>query len=299
MSNVNLTRPRPGAMDRTLLIVLASFGVPVVLLSIVAVALLIRNALATPTPAPIARAAEPEHAAKADPEAKPQPKPVEVKPADVKPETKPQPAIKEPPPIVLVPKVFAPPKEVALPGPGNRPMISLIPLIDPTQDFLQGKWHIEDAALVCDAGSFVPRVQIPYLPPKEYDFLVTFHQPRLRNGISLVMPNPNGGSFFWYVGNYKGAGYGFFGNPKKEGRAAGLIRAGTTHTTKVEVRAGSVRGFVDDKEMMQFDTDFRDLTCDSWRQVKDTRLLAVACDDPTVFEQVRVVEVTGRGTKLR
>ena len=45
------------------------------------------------------------------------------------------------------------------------------------------------------SGSFVPRVQFPYQPPQEYDYVVTFLQPGLRNGISLIMPNPNGGSF--------------------------------------------------------------------------------------------------------
>jgi hypothetical protein len=67
----------------------------------------------------------------------------------------------------------------------------------------------------------------------------------------------------------------------------------------VQVRKGSVRASVDDNEMMKLDTNFRDLTCDGWREIHNTNFLAVACDDPTVFYLVRVVEVTGKGRKGR
>ena len=145
----------------------------------------------------------------------------------------------------------------------------------------------------------MPRVQIPYLPPPEYDFVVTFRQPKLRNGVSLVMPNPTGGSFFWFVGNNNGACFGFFTNPYKQGQAADLIRADVVHTTVVEVREESVRGLVDGKEMMKLQTDYSDLSADRWRTINDVRLLAVACDDPTVFTSVRLVEVSGKGKKVR
>ena len=85
------------------------------------------------------------------------------------------------------------------------------------------------------------RAQFPYLLPEEYDFVVTFLQPGLRNGISLVMPNPHGGSFFWFLGSDNGAGYGFHANPDKRGTIPGLIQANTIHTTKVEVRKKGVR----------------------------------------------------------
>jgi hypothetical protein len=145
----------------------------------------------------------------------------------------------------------------------------------------------------------VPRVQFPYRPPPEYDFVVTFWQPGLRNGISLVMPNPNGGSFFWFLGNDDGKGYGFHANPDKEGRKVGLIKAKTIHTTVVQVRKGSLRASVDGNKLMKLDTNFGDLTCDGWREIRNTSFLAVACDDPTVFYHVRVVEVTGKGKKGR
>src|SRR5262249_18043696 len=81
----------------------------------------------------------------------------------------------------------------------DRRVYNLIPLIDTNRDVLHGSWRIENNQLRCDTTHFVPRVQIPYRPPEEYDFLVTFTQPNLRNGINLIMPNKHGGTFFWCV----------------------------------------------------------------------------------------------------
>ena len=85
--------------------------------------------------------------------------------------------------------------------PGTN-MSDLIGLLDPQKDTVDNrKWEIINKELVCKEGNFVPRIQIPYIPPAEYDFIVTFSQPGLRNGISMIMPNPNGGSFYFFLGN--------------------------------------------------------------------------------------------------
>src|SRR5262249_12669609 len=158
---------------------------------------------------------------------------------------------------------------------------------DPRKDALDGRrWAVVNKALHCNDGSFVPRIEIPYQPPEEYDFIVTFSQPGLRNGISLIMPNPRGGSFFWYLGG-NGAQYGFYANPSKGGRTKGLIEANKAYTTTVQVRRDGVRGLLNDRELVQYKTDFRDLTCDDWRRIRNSNLLAVGCDDPTVFHHVR------------
>ena len=188
----------------------------------------------------------------------------------------------------------APPQGI----PGKR-MIDLIPLIDPGQDAVHGRWAVADNVLHCNDGSFVPRIKIPYRPPEEYDFIVTFSQPGLRNGISLVMPNPNGGSFFWALGFDDGSQFCFHSNPDKGGKIPGLIAVNTAYTTTVKVRKNSVQGLVNGKLLMELKTDYKDLTCDDWRKIPDTTNLAVACDDPTVFHYVRVIEITGRGKRTR
>jgi hypothetical protein len=202
----------------------------------------------------------------------------------------------------VAPGVGVPNAPAVVPLPAElvgKPSVNLIPPAVPPQDVVRGRWSVANKALHCTGGSFVPRVQFPYHPPAEYDFVVTFWQPKLRNGISLIMPNPNGGAFFWFVGNEAGAGYGFHARPKKEGRQPGLIKAESVHTTVVQVRKGSIRALVDGKELMRLQTDYRDLSCDNWRRMPNTELVAVACDDPTVFYHIRIVEVSGPGIKGR
>lgn len=194
-----------------------------------------------------------------------------------------------------------PPQPPPPAGVVGKTMVDLIPLINTQIDAVHCRWAVKDNVLHCAEGHGVPRIQIPYQPPREFDFIAVFSQPNLRNGISLIMPNPNPnmGSYFWYLGSENGNCYGIHANPIKEGRLPGLVKPNTVCTTTVQVRNNSVKGFVDGKQMISHTTNFRDLTSDNWREIRDKTLLAVACDDPTVFHHVRLIEMTGKGRKIR
>jgi hypothetical protein len=188
----------------------------------------------------------------------------------------------------------------APPGVAGKKTFDLIPLIDPQRDSVENrKWAIRNNVLHCDDAHFVPRMQIPYRPPQEYDFTVVFSQPGLRNGIALIMPNPNGGSFFWYLGAGNGSEFGFQANPNKGGQQPGLVQPNVACTTTVQVRNNSLKGLVNGNVMVAFNTDYRDLTCDNWRNLPDKSALGIACDDPTAFHFVQITEITGQGKRTR
>ncbi len=188
-------------------------------------------------------------------------------------------------------------------GTGVPGRVNLIPFIDPQRDAVHGRWAVGDGKLLCSDQSFVPRVQIPYQPPAEYDFIVTFSQANLRNGVSLIMPNPNGGSFHWAIGGNSGSDYGFQAAPgvlaKLSGNQANLIQPNTEYTTTVQVRRAEVKAYLNMTLLVQHPTDFRDLVTDGWRRLNDTRLLGVACDDPTTFRYVQVQEIGAVGRRTR
>src|SRR5262249_28276809 len=130
----------------------------------------------------------------------------------------------------------------------------------------------------------------------------TFSQPGLRNGISLIMPRPGGGMFFWYVGNNNGTGYGFGGAAgvnNKGGDMQKLIQPNMVYATTVQVRRDSVKGLVGGKLLVDHRTGLQDLGIDNWRQMKNERILGVACDDPTTFHRIQIVEITGNGRPAR
>jgi len=193
----------------------------------------------------------------------------------------------------------APPQPPPPPGVAGKTTIDLIPLIDPTRDTVFGKWKIADNVLHCNDGGLVPRIQVPYQPPEEYDFTVTFSQPGLRNGISLVMPKPGGGSFFMAVGYRQGAGFRFSLKDFAAPDMSQPIEVKRCYTATAQIRKDRIRGILDGKVLVDHPTDFRDLGSDQWRHLRDASVLAVACDDPTVFHHVRVTEISGAGKKLR
>jgi hypothetical protein len=176
--------------------------------------------------------------------------------------------------------------------------LEFIPYIDLDRDKVHGKWEKNGKLLQCNDQHFVPRVQIRYEPPREYDFIIEFSQTNLRHAVAAIMPNPHGGgSFVWKVGVRNGSDYCLLANPQQNWywKAPGLIRAHTKHTTVVQVRRDSIRCLLDGRELLRRQTDFKDLTCDGWHKIPHPEYLGVGCDDPTVFYKVRLVEITGRG----
>ncbi len=210
------------------------------------------------------------------------------------------------PPVAVQPPVAEQPPQPAAPQPRKPPAVAgaprtfdLIPIIDLQWDVVDGagKWRVQDNKLYCDEGHFVPRVQIPYVPPQEYDFAVTFSQPALRNGVSLIMPKAAGGMFYWAVGFNGGAGYGF--DADRGLNIPQLIQPGMTYTTTVQVRRDRVRCLLNGKQLTEHRGDLGALRIDSWRQMKNERLLGVACDDPCIFHRIQIVEINGTGRASR
>jgi hypothetical protein len=179
----------------------------------------------------------------------------------------------------------------------SKRALEFISFIDLRTDVVRGKWEKNGKLLECNDQHFAPRVQIRYEPPLEYDFIIQFSQPRLRHPVTAIMPNRHGASIVWQVGVREGSDYRLLATDGQKWywRSAGLIKANTKHTTIVQVRRNSIRCLLDGKELLRRQTDFRDLTDDVWHKMPEPRYLGVACDDPTVFYKVRVVEVSGPG----
>jgi serine/threonine protein kinase len=182
--------------------------------------------------------------------------------------------------------------------------VDLLPLIDLKKDVIQGEWVCEGQALRCKTAGLIPRIQVPYRPAEEYDFVVTYFQPGApRNGVCLLMPKPNnGGSFAWCLGGY-GPGVAFSAPNEANwirDKNTDPYRANQRYTTSVRVRRDKVSGLLDGKVILEVARNDDRLGISTiWYSMKDTSCLGLACDDPTVFESAYVVEVSGRGTRTR
>jgi predicted Zn finger-like uncharacterized protein len=193
----------------------------------------------------------------------------------------------------------AAPQPKAPVGTAGKATVDLIPLIDPGRDPVHGLWFVGDNILHCNHTHLRPRIQIPYQPPAEYDYIVTFSQPKQRNGISLMMPNPHGGSSIWTIASNAGKNYGFHLNGRPDSKPLpNPFMENTAHTTVVQVRRDGVTVLLDGVVLVNHKTDFRDLVNDDkWFKIPNPKLLGLSCDEPTVFHYVQVVEITGAGVK--
>lgn len=180
--------------------------------------------------------------------------------------------------------------------------VNLLPLIDPAQGIIAGKYAMEKGALVSD-GTADARIQIPYEVPEEYDYQVSFTktggdavvvQILSGNGKSFIWAMNSGGSFtFHYL---KSAGIG----PNKTTVKTDGIKNNKRYTSLLKVRKTGVQAFVDGKLVSKWDTDFSDSASASFWALKNHKALGVGNGTAKVtFHSIEVREVTGKGTVLK
>ena len=101
------------------------------------------------------------------------------------------------------------------------------------------------------------------------------------------------------AGGFVGDCYFYSQFNKKLKKQGGQITPGTLHTVVIKVRRDQVEAVMDGKVLITHKTDFKELGCDDWRELLDRNVLGIYCDDPTVFQTIQVVEITGTGKQSR
>jgi len=187
----------------------------------------------------------------------------------------------------------------------TEPAVNLLPLIEPSRDSVRGKWQMQKDGLACGKGRSL--IEIPYQPPEEYDFRISF--TRLHGEFQVVQLMVRSGKpFEWVMGSgIGGLRFGFesvHGKRMDNGGSATLdrepLKNGQRYTAEVRVRSGGVSAFLDGKLILEHKTDYSEMSRASEYDLRDNSLLGLfAWDNPTVFHSVEVIEITGRGKKTR
>lgn len=196
---------------------------------------------------------------------------------------------------------FRPSSDTAAPTVGPR-IINLLEHIDPDTDFRpQEKWALREGTLVCTEKHFRPKVIFPYQPPEEYDVTISFAQPELRNGVGLTMPNPNGDFSFGFIVGGNGGRELVLLNPERlyQRNVDNLLRPNVKYTLVFKVRKGAVKATINGVAVLDLNTDYSNLKVDTWMRIDEWKNLAISADDPTVFYQVEVTEISGEGVLTR
>lgn len=181
--------------------------------------------------------------------------------------------------------------------------IDLMPLVDVNKDAIKGEWELRNSQLISRPFPSA-NLELPYRPPEEYDFHVTFTRQSGEKGVNMML-SKNGRSFVWDMGAFSNTKWGFYfaGRTSPDEHPASLsrgIESGRKYDVVVQVRNDVVRSFVDGTLAVEWPTDYKEFRLTSNWKLRDESLIGVGNDNGLVqFERIEVREVTGKGTFRR
>jgi hypothetical protein len=194
--------------------------------------------------------------------------------------------------------------------------IDLMPLIEAKRDAVAGEWKMEEGRLLVSPSGEIPskgfpRLELPYAPSGEYDFEVEFEVAGEGSGVYQIL-SAQDRSFSWTAGVKLAAGFkagfdrieGKSVMDRQDGsamRPSDFLKAGRRHLLKVEVRATSLRGFLDGEPLVHWGKSaeaFQLLDLSPRLTLRDPNRLGLAADNRAVtFHRVVVREVTAPGDR--
>lgn len=182
----------------------------------------------------------------------------------------------------------------------------LLALVDPETGTVSGKWtQIADGLhgerLPDGKGAQV--LQLPFEPPEEYDFRVAFTTLEGNAEISQIL-SAAGSQFTWGTAcgqPEKWAGFNRVNGKMMMQSGAGVKlparrELNRRYESLVEVRRDRVTGYVDGEKLVEWKTDYSDLSMDPEYKLPNPRALGIGIWwSKTVFHEISVREVTGKG----
>jgi hypothetical protein len=184
--------------------------------------------------------------------------------------------------------------------------INLLALIDPAKDAARGNWKKNDFGLISDNAE-AAKLVIPYQPPEEYDYRITFTRQEGDHGVAQVL-SKGGRCFALEMGLFpnKACGFnlvaGLGGNHKNNPTTVPGIELtnGQKHTSIVQVRNTGVSAYLDGVLIKDYKTDFRDMDAPyPWKWPTPSCLGVGSWASPTTFHELKVIEVSGKGRFTR
>jgi serine/threonine-protein kinase len=191
--------------------------------------------------------------------------------------------------------------------------VNLLPLIDPQKDAVEGTWTRADGGLMSDI-SFGARLQIPYEPPDEYDFLVSFTRLNFKMqsrftgwGDTSQSLSKDGKQFKWFMGAHGNTWFGFdiIGGQRFDKNPTGVkqdecLQLNRRYTSLIAVRKNSVKAFLNDKLISEWRPEQGALAEGKWNPMPNKKAIGIgSCNVQTLFHTVEVREVTGKGKLTR
>ncbi len=186
-------------------------------------------------------------------------------------------------------------------------MINLLRLVDPRLDVIEGEWASVGGSLSLNSRTPWARVEIPYLPPDEYELTIVFERKEGDQAIGIGLGH-KATVFSLFIDGFAERG-GLSGLDMLDGflldknpsALKGLVtKVGTPCTAVCTVRKTGVTVTVDGKPYVQFPGPYSRLTPSPvWRTKTPRALLLGAYESRVVFTKAHLYPLSGQGKKLR
>lgn len=188
-----------------------------------------------------------------------------------------------------------------------EPVLDLLTLVDLTRDLGSGSeppgdWQRREGKLLCGKARHA-RIQLPYVPPEEYDLQVCFS--RLVGDGPVVVLLTGLGQTFGLSLDAQGHVARFEAIDKKLKKDNPTVVPCTlaterAYTLTVQVRKDKVTALLDGKKLCEFNGESKQLSRGSGWKMPEAKTLGVGAGNSEVlFGPIRVVEITGKGHQTR
>jgi len=183
----------------------------------------------------------------------------------------------------------------------------LLALIDPKKDALKGPWGKDGRLLVCNATEY-DRIQVPYIPPDEYDLQATILRRSGDQSIVLGLARGNsqwGPNFDFYHGGMLKSGVERMDGKQPEFNSlvytgGRVFYVGKRVRLEAQVRRTGFKITADEKVIFSYTGDYKNLDMSgSWKMQDGKTLWLGLWNGETVFERLVLIPVSGQGKKLR
>ena len=197
---------------------------------------------------------------------------------------------------------------VVKPGSAQPPMlgptVDLLKMIDPRKDAITGDWRMEKDSLIMPAGSPCHFLQIPYIPPDEYDLRIV--AARKSGNLDLFLGLVGGGKNMLLhidgsgAGNKTGIeridGKGWEDNETTFRNQKQFID-NNPHTILISVRKNTLTMSFDGKMLINWKADYSKLSGDG--NVPNPKALYLSNFETSYeFTQIQLATVSGTGKKI-
>ena len=205
-------------------------------------------------------------------------------------------------PAPTSPDVPAPPEPKP---PQPQPVVNLLAKSNAAADAVNGIWTLENGELHSGQTAFA-RFEFPYIPPEEYDFTVDFTVEVVREDFIMMLAK-SGTAFCWKMGMgvNRFCAFEYIGsvkNPDQQTRVelGKVFRPKQRCKATVQVRNGSVSGYLDGQLISSYNTDYKDmLQTNAWSVATPGCLGIGTLLTQVTVHSVEVTEVSGHGCMLR